>query len=149
MVKLVVSHPGGPAPQLELSTSPCQTQSRRQARGPVTPELPFFACTGPPYGCENRQGHQLRAHLPAPRPGPFCMVKFLGPAGMENHRAVHPGRAGLTLLAPPGSPLSLLLSSPSPSSLPITYLSFPSESDQLWLHTSSVPGPGRALKTQR
>ena len=66
MVKLVVSHPGGPAPQPELSTSPCQTQSRRQARGPVTPELPFFACTGPPYGCENRQGHQLRAHLPAP-----------------------------------------------------------------------------------
>lgn len=35
-----------------------------------------------------------------PRPGPFCTVKFLGPAGMENHRPVHPGVAGLTLLAP-------------------------------------------------
>ena len=50
-----------PGPQLELSTSPCQTQSRCQARGPVTPELPFFACTGPLYRHENRQDHQLRA----------------------------------------------------------------------------------------
>lgn len=71
-----------------------------------------------------------------------------GPAGMENHRAVHPGLVGLTLLAPPGSRPSHLISSPSPSSLfPLHTFPLP-QSLTNSICTSSVPGPGQALKTQ-
>lgn len=154
-MKLFASHPGSSLSHSWSSAShSARAQRRCQIHGPATPEMDFFTCTPPRYWSGDTQGNHLGAN-PHDLDPPLLLHLWrsslcnLGPAGMENHQPLHLVLLDLTLLAPTrqSSVSSDLISFPL-ISFPITYLSFPSESHQLWLSTSSVPGPGWTLRTQ-